>query len=101
MLSKKILLDNGYKIEHLQIALGTVLSRKVKADWYRSSTVNPTAFIPFISGDDSACEGESVELFSYPEVDNNNEVHFKTFNYTHILTNMHTHILNRGYNFCK
>ena len=84
VLSKKILLDDGYRIEHLQIALGTVLSRELKADWYRRSTVNPTAFIPFASGDDSACEGELVELFSYPEVDKDNEVHFKTFDYTHI-----------------
>ena len=101
VLSKRIILDDGYRIEHLQIALGTVLSCKVKADWYRRSTVNPTVFIPFASDDDSTCEGESVELFSYPEVDKNNEVHFKTFDYTHILTNMRTHILNRGYNFCK
>ena len=31
----------------------------------------------------------------------NNELCYKTFDYTHILTNMHSHILTRGYEFCK
>ena len=31
----------------------------------------------------------------------NNELCYKTFDYTHILTNMRLHILMRGYEFCK
>ena len=42
-----------------------------------------------------------MELFSYPEIGENDELQFKTFDYTHILTNMRSHILNRGYDFCK
>ena len=101
VLAKKILLCEDYMIEHLHISLGTVMSRQCKADWFRRCTVNPTVFVPFADGDDDSAGGESVELFSYPEVGENDELKFKTFDYTHILTNMRSHILNRGYDFCK
>ena len=42
-----------------------------------------------------------LELFSYPERDEGTgELLFRTFDYTHILTNMQSHILFRGYDFC-
>ena len=101
VLAKRALQHEDYKLTNLQIALGTVISREYKAEWYERSTIDPSVFIPFEDGDESGAGGETVELFSYPETDENSEPLFKTFDYTHILTNMRSHILNRGYEFCK
>ena len=43
---------------------------------------------------------EAMELFAYPEQSVEGELFFHTFDYTHILTNMHSHILTRGYDYC-
>ena len=43
-----------------------------------------------------------VPIFSYPEFSiERNQVEFVTLDYTHILTNIHGHILKNGYDFCK
>ena len=42
-----------------------------------------------------------MELFAYPEQSVKGELLFCTFDYTHILTNMHSHILTHGYDYCK
>ena len=99
--AKNVLLSDNYKLEKLQIALGTVLARECKDDWYERCTVNLNALIPFADGKEDNGAGEYVELFSYPEKKENNELCYKTFDYTHILTNMRLHILMRGYEFCK
>ena len=101
MRAKEELLREEYKTENLQIALGTVLARECKQGWFRRSSLDPTAFIPFCDADDDDANGESVELFSYPETNSMNEPQFKTFDYTHILTNMRSHVLTRGYEYCK
>ena len=99
--AKNILLNEDYKIEHLHIALGTVLARQCKDHWYQRSTVNLKSLIPFADGKEDDEAGEYVELFCYPEKRQNNKLCYKTFHYTHILTNMRSHILTRGYEFCK
>ena len=106
VLTKKIVMDNNYKTEHLQISLGTVMARESRQSWFAQATIDPGCYIPFAdveveSADDNCDNGESIELFSYPEVNEKGEPIFKTFDYTHILTNMRSHILNRGYEFCR
>ena len=91
--AKNILLNDKYKLENLQIALETVLALECKHDWYECCTVNLKSLIPFTDGKEDDEAGEYVELFSYPEKNQNNELCYKTFDYTHILTNMHLHIL--------
>ena len=52
-----------------------------------------------LSGDMGVIE---VPIFSYPEFSiEQNQVEFATLDYTHILTNIHGHILKNGYDFCK
>ena len=44
----------------------------------------------------------SFEMFSYPEFSlKRQQVEHRTLDYTHILTNKKTHILSKGYDFCK
>ena len=46
-------------------------------------------------------EKRTIQLFSYPERNKTSgEIEFRTFDYTHILTNMRSHVLSRGYDFC-
>ena len=99
--ARNILLNDNYKLENLQILLGTVLARECKHDWYEWCTINLKSLIPFADGKEDNEAGEYVELFSYPEKKENNDLCYKTFDYTHILTNMRSHILTRGYEFCK
>ena len=44
---------------------------------------------------------EYMEYFSYPNVsDDRQQIEFRTFDFTHILTNLRTQILTRGLEFC-
>ena len=100
-ISKKILLGTEYDVKHLQIVVGTLLVRRHKADWFRRSTIEPSVYVPIAAGP-SRPDGEVIELFSYPEVTTDEALPiFRTFDYTHILTNMRAHILTRGYDFCR
>ena len=43
-----------------------------------------------------------ISYFSYPEFNlKRNQIEHRTLDYSHILTNMKTHILTKGYDFCK
>ena len=43
-----------------------------------------------------------MDLFSYPERNTQTgDLEFRTFDFTHILTNLHTQILIRGFEYCK
>ena len=45
---------------------------------------------------------ETLEFFSYPEYSiKRNQLEFRTFDFTHILTNLQTQILTRGFDYCK
>ena len=98
--AKRLLMNDEYKVENLQISLGTVVAQEHKMDWYRHCTIEKNVEIPKIAQDNKV-DG-TMEVFCFPERnEEKNEVMFKTFDYTHILTNMKSHILNRGYEFCK
>ena len=64
---KNFLLNDNYKLENLQIALGTVLAHECNHDWYERCTVNLKSLILFADGKEDDGAGEYVELFSYPE----------------------------------
>ena len=97
---EEVLLTSDYKVEHLQIALGTVLSREMCCAWDKRSTVDYTQMIP-LADENNPEKFEAMELFAYPEQSVEGELLFHTFDYTHILTNMHSHILTHGYDYCK
>ena len=98
-LAKKVVLDDEYDVEKLRISLGIVLCCEVKSEWYAQCTVNKKLKIPVLDGDEHT---EKMEIFAYPERDKSTQLLlWSTFDYTHILTNMHSHILTRGYDFCK
>ena len=98
-LVKKVVLDEEYDVEKLRISLGTVLCHEVKSEWYAQCTVNKKLKIPVLDRDEHT---EEMEIFAYPERDESTQLLlWRTFDYTHILTNMRSHILTRGYDFCK
>ena len=98
-LAKKVLIDDAYDADRLRISLGTVITREMKAAWFKHCTVQNSQLVPF--ADDNPEATELMDIFSYPEMEEGNDVPlFCTFDYTHILTNMRSHILKRGYDFC-
>ena len=84
----------------MQIALGTVLSWEMCCSWYKHSSVDYTQMIP-LADESNPEKFEAMEPFAYPEQSVEGELLFRTFDYTHILTNMCSHILTRGYDYCK
>ena len=82
-----------YEKIHLTVALGTVVIPHDHHRWLHRS--------PLILNVDVPGSEEVVELFSYPErEEKTGDLQFRTFDYTHILTNMWSHILSHGYNYC-
>ena len=84
----------SYERIKLTVALGSVVIPYEHRKWLERATLLLHADVP---------NGEkSVELFLYPERnETTGELLFRTFDYMHILTNMRSHILMRGYEFCK
>ena len=86
-----ILKNHCYPIEHLQIPLGTLYQRENRNMWYRNATVEMTCKIP-----NHRENGDEIymDLFSYPERNTQTgDLEFRTFDFTHILTNLRTQIL--------
>ena len=97
-LSKKVLLCDNYDVNLLRISLSTVLAREMKADWFRHCTVDNNMVIPL----DESGGANVMEIFAYPEMnEENGYLLWRTFDYTHILTNMRSHILTRGCEYCR
>ena len=92
ILARDYMKRGTYEKIRLTVALGSVVVPYEHKLWLRKSTVILDAAVP---------GSETVQLFSYPERDEiSGELLFRTFDYTHILTNMRSHILSRGYDFC-
>ena len=87
-----------WKPVQLQVSYALAL-HKVKIErWEQNCPIDLNMTIP-LSGNMGVIE---VPIFSYPEFNIEwNQVEFATLDYTHILTNMHGHILKNGYDFCK
>ena len=83
-----------YKKILLTVALGTVVIPHNHQRWLRRS--------PLILNVDVPGSEDVVELFLYPErEEKTGDLQFRTFDYTHILTNMWSHILSHSYDYCS
>ena len=97
VMAKKVLLSEEYDVDKLHISLGTVMAREMRAEWFRHCTVDNNIVIPLAEHGGV----DVMEIFTYPEKNDKQEVMWRTFDYTHILTNMCSHILTRGYDYCR
>ena len=96
--SEKMKSDN-FPIEYIQIPLATVIQCKNVSEWYKKCTMQLNVPIP---GEDVENIAKTVKLFSYPEYNlERSQLEARTFDFTHILTNIHCQILTRGFNYCK
>ena len=92
--------NDSYPVEHLQIALGTVIQCQMNQDWYDNATC--PLKIPILH-EHKASLVKQMEFFSYPEMSaSRKQLELRTFDFTHILMNMRNQILTRGFDFrCK
>ena len=96
-LAKEVLLDDTYKVEQLQVALANAIHSEKREQWLHNCPIHLSAYIPHVWEDHL-----EFEMFSYLEFSlKRQQVEHRTLDYTHILTNMKTHILSKGYDFCQ
>ena len=87
-----VIKGNEFPVEHIQIPLASLLQIELHSKWCENATVPLTCRVP----------GGNINFFSYPEFNMlHGQVKFRTFDFTHILTNLHTQILTRGLEYCK
>ena len=99
VLSSCILKNETYPVEHLQISLGTVVQRQQNNDWYANATCPLVAPVPH---EHNSSLVKRMEFFCYPEYNElRKQLEPRTFDFTHILTNMRNQILTRGFDYCK
>ena len=93
-LSKSVLKQNNYPAVCTKFAIATGIHTYEKCLWNGRRYVEEYCHIP--------TEVDTVmEFFSIPEYSKQrNQLEFRTLDYTHMLTNMRSHILSRGYDFC-
>ena len=90
--------NESFPIEHIQVPLCTVIQRENHYKWIQKSTV--PLFAPIPSESDSRLV-TAHENFCYPEFsEDRQQLEPRTFDFTHILTNMRCQILTRGFDFC-
>ena len=83
----------------MQISLATVIQRRNISDWYARCTMQLKIPVP---QEEKRKLPKIVELFSYPEFNSErNQLEPRTFDFTHILTNIRCQILSRGFDYCK
>ena len=90
-----------YPQEHIQIPLATLRQIENRNAWIQNATVPLTSFVPASTTSDSQ-EHRVIKFFSYPAyATTRDQIEFRTFDFTHILTNIRTQILTRGLEYCK
>ena len=88
-----------YPVEHLQVPLASLTQIELRKQWYENAT---TPLFGIVPGNDISAETEHFPYFSYPDFNTERkQLEFKTFDFTHILTNLRTQILTRGLPYCK
>ena len=97
-LCKNKILQNDYVVQSLHISYARVLHMFQKGGYLQSSTINLKATIRRkLAG----LPNEQMDLFCYPEYNSQcNQLEPQTLDYSHILTNICTHICSKGYDFC-
>ena len=87
--------------EHIQIPLATLRQMENKNAWLNNATVPLSSYVPVSTTSDTH-KHRVINLFSYPAYETaRNQIEFRTFDFTHILTNIQTQILTRGLDYCK
>ena len=99
LIASQALRNENFPIEHLQIPLATLIQRENTRKWKENATCN--LFAPIPSENDPRIV-KPLEYFLYPEFcPVRQQMEPRTFDFTHILMNMHCQILTQGFNFCK
>ena len=81
----------------MQVALANAIHAEKREQWLHNCPIHLSVYIPHVWEDHL-----EFEMFSYPEFSlKRQQVEHRTLDYTHILTNMKTHILTKGYDFCQ
>ena len=87
-----VIKGNEFPVEHIQIPLSSLLQIELHSKWCENATVPLTCCVP----------GGDIHFFSYQEFNMlHGQVEFRTFDFTHILTNVCKQILTRGLEYCK
>ena len=95
-MSKNVILCDDYKLLPLQVSLANALHREKRKAWFDKSPIHMEGYIPHVWEEHTV-----LKYFSYPEyLEEWQQIGYRTLDYTHILTNMKSHILNKGYDFC-
>ena len=91
LIASQALRNENFPIEHLQIPLATLIQRENTRKWKENATCN--LFAPIPSENDPRIV-KPLEYFSYPEFcPVRQQMEPRTFDFTHILTNMQCQIL--------
>ena len=86
---RTLMLSQKYPKEFLVAPICEVTHDESVIEWETKSTVPVKMFIPFLKKDHI--------IFNYPEFnEERNQVEMRTFDYTHILNNLHFYISNSG-----
>ena len=89
-------MHEDYKVTPLQVALANAMHREKHEKWIEDCPINLLGYVPDIYSNHVL-----FPMFSYPEYNKKRkQIEHCTLDYTHILTNMKTHILTKGYEFC-
>ena len=87
-----------YPTEHIQIPLASLQQIENRSKWINNATLPLSSYVP---GADSK-QTRTINFFSYPAYSiERDQIEFRTFDFTHILTNLCTQILTRGLDYCK
>ena len=90
--------NSSFPVEHLQIPIASLHLMMNRNEWYQNSTLPTQSYVTSETGATSRV----IEFFSYPEFSaERQQMEFRTFDFTHILTNLRTQILTRGLDYCK
>ena len=90
---------SDYPVEHIQVPLASLTQIEMRKEWYENAT---TPLFGIVPGRNNSAATEHFQYFSYPEFNRErNQLEFKTFDFTHILTNIRTQILTRGLPYCR
>ena len=88
-----------YPVEHIQVPLASLTQIELRKEWYENAT---TPLFGIVPEKNNSAATEHFQYFSYPEFNRErNQLEFKTFDFTHILTNIRTQILTRGLPYCR
>lgn len=98
-LCKEMIKTDRFHPLFLQVAYANGVLNMKRCIWQRNAKIPTCAYIPGSATYER--EGLWMEHYSLPEYsEERGQPEFRTMDYTHMNTNMRSHILTRGYDFC-